>query len=190
MLCISYFFSEKHLVKNEKATLSVTSLLSTTTSLPPTTASMTSSSPSSSSSTIKSTGSQIESSQHLHDSNFTVDMCLSPLYHFDLKRNEKLTLYSPGFQSGNRYPVNLHCSVSIATTPKRVRLYLLVRTCKRKAIYFSSASVIWPIRCKTLSNPSINLLAVLFKKYLYTVRSLRILNSNPNGKQTYKLEYL
>lgn len=67
---------------------------------------------------------------------------------------------------------------------------LLKRTCKRKAIYFSSASVIWPIRCKTLSNPSINLLAVLFKKYLYTVRSLRIDNSNPNGKQTYKLEYL
>lgn len=54
--------------------------------------------------------------------NMKIEMCQPHVYHIDIKANEKLAVFSPGFQSSSKYPVNLHCSVSIATTKRSVNI--------------------------------------------------------------------
>ncbi|XP_062577031.1 mucin-2-like [Saccostrea cucullata] len=55
-----------------------------------------------------------------------IEMCLTNIYHLDLKLKEKLELFTPGFRTGSKYPVNKHCSVSItATKNNTLKIHLL-----------------------------------------------------------------
>ncbi|XP_061189646.1 uncharacterized protein LOC133197565 [Saccostrea echinata] len=49
-----------------------------------------------------------------------IEMCLTKIYHVDLKLKEKIELFSPGFQTGSKYPVNMHCSVSITAIKNKI----------------------------------------------------------------------
>lgn len=44
-----------------------------------------------------------------------LEMCLTQQHQINIKDNEKFTIFSPGYKIGSRYPVNLQCSMTIAS---------------------------------------------------------------------------
>lgn len=88
------------------------SLPSSTTSMPASTSLVTSSTFTAES--LKSTTGDPQANEKY--TTIDLEMCLTQQHQIKIKDNEKLTIFSPGYKIGNKYPVNLHCSTTIATT--------------------------------------------------------------------------
>lgn len=100
------------------------SLPSSTTSMPASTSLVTSSTFTAES--LKSTTGDPQANEKY--TTIDLEMCLTQQHQIKIKDNEKLTIFSPGYKIGNKYPVNLHCSTTIATTSiatLRIRLEAL-----------------------------------------------------------------
>lgn len=83
-----------------------------TSSLPPTTTSLVTSSTFTTESFKSTTGGLLANEKY---TTIDLEMCLTQQHQINIKDNEKFTIFSPGYKIGSRYPVNLQCSMTIAS---------------------------------------------------------------------------
>lgn len=83
-----------------------------TSSLPPTTTSLVTSSTFTTESFKSTTGGLLANEKY---TTIDLEMCLTQQHQININDNEKFTIFSPGYKIGSRYPVNLQCSMTIAS---------------------------------------------------------------------------